>query len=90
MGKDDERVRPQRAAPALNERQLELVLYALRHPEAEFTTNSHQRAHGLDDQMARADLQGLMELGYLTRRRIGRAFVFYPVPDMGQRLAGLI
>ena len=90
MGKDDERVRPQRATRELNERQLELLLYALRHPEAEFSTTSHLRAHGLDDQTARADLQGLVELGYLTKRLIGRAYVFYPAPDIGQRLAGLI
>jgi Fic family protein len=90
MGKDDDRIRPQRAAHELNERQLELLLYALRHPEAEFSTTSHLRAHGLDDQTARADLQRLVELGYLTKRLIGRAYVFYPAPDIDQRLAGLI
>ena len=90
MGKREERARPERATRDLNERQLELLLYALRHPEAEFSTTSHQRAHGLDDQTARADLQRLVELGYLTKRQIGRAYVFYPVADVGQRLAGLI
>jgi len=73
----------------LNRRQLELVLYALRYPESEFTTASHQRAQGLDAQTARADLMGLAELGYLRKHRIGRAYVFYPVDDLDQRIAGL-
>jgi Fic family protein len=78
------------AREQLNRRQLELVLYSLRHPETEFTTASHQRAQGIDPQTARADLMGLAELGYLRRHRIGRAYVFYPADDLGQRVAGLV
>ena len=74
----------------LNLRQLELLLYSLRHPGSEFTTASHQRAHGLDPQTARTDLTQLAELGYLRRHRIGRAFVYYPVDDLDRRMAGLV
>jgi len=74
----------------LNPRQLELLLYALRHPEAEFTTASHQRAQGLDPSRARTDLARLTELGFLHKHRIGRSFVFYPAKDLDQRLAGLL
>jgi hypothetical protein len=77
------------ARSELNPRQLELVLYALRHPGSEFTTASHQRAQGLDPHTARADLVGLAEQGYLRKHRIGRAYVFYPADDLGQRIAGL-
>ena len=77
------------ARTELNRRQLELVLYALRYPETEFTTSSHQRAQGLDPQTARADLVRLAELGYLRKHRIGRAYVFYPADDLDQRIAGL-
>ena len=73
----------------LNHRQLELLLYALRHPQTEFSTLSHQRAQGIDYQIARADLLQLEQLGYLTKRRLGRAFVFVPVDDLDQRMAGL-
>jgi len=73
----------------LNHRQLELLLYALRHPGAEFTTASHQRAQGLDAQTARADLTRLSDLGYLRRHRLGRAYVFYPADDLDQRMSGL-
>ena len=89
MEPEDVEVRRGRASSELNSRQLELVLYALRHPGTEFTTASHQRAQGLDPHTARADLVGLAELGFLTRHRIGRAYVFYPADDLGQRVAGL-
>ncbi len=74
----------------LNGRQLELVFYALRHPESEFTTASHQRAQAVDYHTARSDLSGLVELGYLHKRQIGRGFVYYPAKDLNQRLAGLV
>ena len=74
----------------LNTRQLELLLYALRHPEAEFTTTSHQRAQGVDYPTALADLSALATQGYLRKHQLGRAFVFYPVDDLDQRLAGLV
>ena len=41
-----------RGNQALNPRQFELLLYALRHPESESTTTSHQWAQGFDDQTA--------------------------------------
>jgi Fic family protein len=80
----------QRNHGGLNPRQLELVFYALRHPESEFTTTSHQRAQAVDYPTARADLTELVELGYLSKRQIGRGYVYYPSNDLGQRLAGLV
>jgi Fic family protein len=79
-----------RGSDELNHRQMELLLYALRHPQTEFSTISHQRAQGVDYQMARADLMRLEELGYLQKRRLGRSYVFTPVDDLDQRVAGLM
>jgi hypothetical protein len=86
-----ERQRRKTSKPgSLNARQLELLLYALRHPEAEFTTRTHHLKQGIDPQVARQDLNGLVELGYMTKRRIGPADVFYPVDHLDQRIVGLI
>lgn len=89
MGSEDADASSRTGRAELNRRQLELVLYALRHPESEFTTSSHQRAQGLDPHTARADLTGLAEQGFLRKHRIGRAYVFYPADDLDQRIAGL-
>jgi Fic family protein len=74
----------------LNGRQLELVFYALRHPESEFTTTSHQRAQAVDYNTARSDLTELVDRGFLQRRQIGRGYVYYPAKNLDQRLAGLV
>jgi len=83
---DDER---SLGAADLNSRQLDVVHYALRHPEAEFTTRSHQLAQGLDPKTARADLLLLESKGFLVKRQIGRSFVFYPAEDLDLRVGGL-
>lgn len=77
------------AQAELNSRQLDVLHYALRHPEAEFSTRSHQRAQGLDSKTARADLLLLESRGFLVKRQIGRSFVFYPAEDLDRRIGGL-
>jgi len=66
----------------LNHRQAALIRHALRHPDAEYTFKSHQRSHGVVYQSARNDLLDLERRGYVERRRIGRAFRFYPNPNL--------
>jgi Fic family protein len=70
----------------LNHRQLALLGYALRHPDADFTYVSHASSHRVVRQSARRDLLELVDKGFLLPRRIGRAMHFRPVPDLHDRL----
>ena len=74
----------------LNHRQLALLAHAVRHPDAEYTTRSHQTSHDIAYATARADLFRLAELGLLDQRRIGRrTHVFRAPPDLEARLESL-
>lgn len=70
----------------LNHRQIALISYALKHPDAEFTAVSHSRSHRVTEQSARNDLQDLVERGMLTRRVVGKRFVFDPVANLAENL----
>ena len=74
----------------LNHRQLALLAHAVRHPDGEYTTRSHQTSHDVAYATARADLFRLAELGLLDRRRIGgRTYVFHAPRDLEARLESL-
>jgi Fic family protein len=73
-------------ASTLNHRQVALVSHALKHPEAEYTAVSHSRSHRVTEQSARNDLQDLVERGMLTRRLVGKRYVFDPVRDLADML----
>lgn len=71
----------------LNHRQIALLTHALKHPEAEYTAQSHSRSHRVTEQSARTDLQNLAERGMLVRRSVGKRFVFDPAPNLRERLS---
>jgi len=71
----------------LNHRQLAVLGHALRHPDADFTYQSHARSHRVVRQSARSDLLGLEEKGFLESSRIGRAMHFRPAADLADRVA---
>ncbi len=70
----------------LNHRQLSLIRHAFRHPGAAYTIEGHRQSHAVVYQTARADLLQLAELGLLSKRKIGQAFVFDAPPDLKARL----
>lgn len=71
----------------LNHRQTALLAHALKRPEEYFTIESHQRSHQVAYATARADLLSLAALGLLSESTHGgRKKVFYPAPDIRQRL----
>ncbi len=70
---------------AFNYRQIALVSHALRHPDASYTFKSHGSAHRVVHQTARTDLLALEKNGFLRRARRGRALVFYPIENLGER-----
>jgi Fic family protein len=71
----------------LNHRQKALVAHALRHPGQHYTIRSHRMSHQVVYQTARRDLLQLHERGLLELRKIGKAFVFTPAPNLEARLA---
>ncbi len=78
-----------RHSASFNHRQIALIGNAVRDAAASYTVRSHQRSHGVTRQTARVDLVQLHEMGLLTRRQDGRAFVFRPVPRLQSRLEAL-
>lgn len=71
----------------LNHRQTALLAHAIKRPEEYFTIESHQRSHQIAYATARADLLSLAALGFLNESTHGgRKKVFYPAPDISQRL----
>ena len=70
----------------LNHRQIALIAYAIRHPNAQFTIQTHQISHGITYQTARTDLLSLVELGLLDIVRRGKKFEFYVPEDLDKRL----
>ncbi len=70
----------------LNHRQLALIRHALRHPSSAYTIKGHRRNHAVVYQTARSDLLQLVELGLLSKRKAGQAFLFEAPADLKHRL----
>ena len=71
----------------LNYRQKALITHALRHPDAEYTYQSHATSHRVVRQSARTDLLALVARGLLERGLVGRRNVFRPAPNLSEQLA---
>ncbi len=71
-----------------NYRQLALLSNAIRSPAQRYTFRSHSLGHNASHRTARTDLLTLVHRGLLTSRRVGRQFVFTPIPDIADRLRG--
>lgn len=70
----------------LNHRQVALIGYALRTPDATFTFRSHQMSHNIAYQSARTDLLELESRGLIMRRKAGRTFNFIPAENIADQL----
>ena len=71
----------------LNHRQVALLTHALKHPDTEYTVQSHSIIHRVTHQSARTDLLDLEGMGYLKRKLVGKKFVFQPVHNLPQLIA---
>lgn len=78
-----------RGDSGLNHRQRALLGDAMRDAHARYTIRGHRTSHGIVYQTARTDLLDLAKRGLLSQRRDGKAFVFVPPPDLGERLRQL-
>jgi len=70
----------------LNHRQVALLSHAMRHPDAEYSFESHRSSHRIAFQTARLDLLDLERRGYVQRIRRGKRYFFLPVSDLEQRV----
>jgi Fic family protein len=70
-----------------NHRQLALLSYALRKPEAVFTLRTHAESHGVTHETARLDLLPLTQKGLLRRSSVRGRHVFSPGPDLADLLS---
>jgi Fic family protein len=70
----------------LNHRQVALLSHAMRHPDSEYSFESHRTSHRIAFQTARLDLLDLESRGYVERIKRGRRFFFLPVADIDARI----
>src|SRR5262249_36585792 len=72
----------------LNGRQLALLSHALKHGDIAYTIEGHAHSHNVVYQTARTDLLELADAGLLERTKVGKAYQFYPVVSLAERLKG--
>jgi Fic family protein len=78
-----------RGIQMLNHRQRALIAHALRHPQQQYTVESHKNSHNVVYETARTDLLNLRDRGLLKAAKIGREWTFTAVEDLEDRLARL-
>ena len=86
LKRDEAFVRALRNDVDVNHRQRSVLQMALSNPEAVFRIESHQKTHKVAYATARADLYGLVDLGFLKCVRTKRAFEFPVTPGLRQLL----
>jgi len=70
----------------LNNRQIAVIESFLRDPSGSVSAVDHQSTHRVSAQTAHNDLRGLEEAGFLARTKRGRRIVWFPAPDMEERV----
>jgi Fic family protein len=70
----------------LNHRQIAVLAYALRHPDARLTIEAHQTSHRVVYQTARTDLLKLADAGFVEVSKVGNKMIFTPVRDLDRKL----
>lgn len=78
-----------RGVGILNHRQRALISHALRHPNHEYTIESHRCSHNIVYETARRDLTDLVKHNLMNAQKSGRTWYFSPVVDLEKRLSRL-
>lgn len=73
----------------LNHRQQALIGHALRHPEYDYTIESHRVSHNVVYETARTDLLDLADRGLVEKRKVAREWHFTPVAELERKLSDL-
>ena len=69
-----------------NHRQRALISHALRHPDFEYSVNSHMVSHNIAYETARSDLNKLVEKGIMDSKKIGKTWIYNPVLNIKYKL----
>jgi Fic family protein len=78
-----------RILAGFNHRQRALIGHALRHPQQQYTIESHRMSHNIVYQTARTDLFDLENRGLFESRKISRTWYFTPVSNLEDKLIKL-
>ncbi|MFV9616309.1 MAG: Fic family protein, partial [Gammaproteobacteria bacterium] len=73
----------------INNRQAALINRALKNPDAVFYVESHRGAHNVTYDTARTDLLKLVEMGFLEKTKIGKAFAFSATTNLNKKLENI-
>ena len=73
----------------LNNRQAALINRALKNPDAVFYIESHRGSHNVTYDTARTDLLKLVEMGFLEKTKIGKAFAFLATENLKKKLENI-
>lgn len=71
-----------RKISGVNPRQSMLLEYMVKHASRGYTVSEHHAYHGVTLRTARADLHGLVKMGYLEMHKQGKVHVFYPTDKL--------
>jgi len=74
--------------PNLNLRQRDILINALKNPNREYKIAAHRGLHKISYATARADFLGLVELGLMESKIVGKTGIFTPVKDIQLKLNG--
>ncbi len=72
--------------PGLNQRQRFLIHDALKNPGLSCNFSSHQGKYHVTNPTARADILGLVRLGFLRENKTGKVHTFRPAPNLRELL----
>lgn len=84
---DDEAIEGIAGVPYLNYRQKDILRHAVLSPDFEVKVQEHRTRYNIAYATARADLEKLTELGFLSRKVTGQAFIYSATPDLRNKLA---
>lgn len=71
-----------------NHRQLDVLKTGARAPGAQVTVDGHKNKHRVSYHTARSDLEGLLAVGLLRKRQVGRGKAYVAPSDLTERLQG--
>lgn len=74
---------------SLNHRQLAVISHALSHPKHSYSFESHRNSHRITYPTARTDLLTLVDIGLLSKLKIGNTFYFTAFEDIASRLKNI-
>ena len=74
--------------PEFNHRQKALLAELLKNPDTCTSVTAHCREFQTVRQTARTDLNALVQAGLLSTRKVGKEFIYTPVPNLQELISG--